>query len=244
MAAKQRAIRGSAPERRRHAVVAGGPTAIAAQAGPRTLAIGPMRLRGELVLGPRPSGLVLIVQCGADGGHGHADRFVAETLQRHRLATLSLDLLTGNAADDEKLCADLALLAGRVGAALSWVVGQRQLAGCRRALFGTGVGGAALLQAAATAPGCVDAVVARGARLELAWSSLSLVRAPTLLITGSDLAQELELHSAALRELQCEKRLEVIPGASPAVPDSGVPDTVAELSAWWLRSHMGHGAVV
>ena len=209
----------------------------------QSLAIGPMRLPGDLWLGPCPTGLVVLVRCsGAGNGNGdvHAHGFVRETFRRHRLATLSLDLLTNDEAADERRRSDVALLARRVGEALQWIAVQPQLTGYRCALFGAGIGGAALLQVAAQAPGSVDAVVARGARLDLAWPSLPAVHAPTLLIAGSEVPQELELHSAALRELHCAKRLEVIPGATRALGHAGVLETVADLSAGWLMAHLGH----
>jgi dienelactone hydrolase len=167
---------------------------------------------------------------------------VAETFQRHWFGTLSLDLLTDDESADEHCRADCALLARRIGDVLQWTAAQPRLAGYRCALFGAGTGGAALLQAAAAAPGRVDAVIARGARLDLAWPSLPAVRAPTLLIAGTEAAHELEQHRAALRQLQCAKRLEVVPGATLVFQDAGVLDTVAELSAWWLTAHLGGGA--
>jgi putative phosphoribosyl transferase len=66
-----------------------------------------------------------------------------------------------------------------------------------------------------------------------------MVQAPTLLIVGGHDAAVLEVNRAALRKLHCEKRLEVIPGASHLFPEPGALESVTAIAAQWLeeRAH-------
>ncbi len=105
------------------------------------------------------------------------------------------------------------------------------------AYFGASTGAAAALVAAARDL-AVRAVVSRGGRPDLAAGSLRDVRAPTLLIVGGADAAVLELNEAALAELRCEKRLEVVPGASHLFEEPGALEEVARLAARWFEIHL------
>ena len=82
------------------------------------------------------------------------------------------------------------------------------------------------------------AVVSRGGRPDLAGRRLRAVRAPTLLIVGGHDAEVLALNAAALRELECEKRLEVVPEATHLFEEPGTLDEVARLAAEWFARHL------
>lgn len=77
---------------------------------------------------------------------------------------------------------DIDLLAERLAAATSWLLGQ---AGSLVSLgyFGASTGAAAALQASVGRPE-VRAIVSRGGRPDLAADCLGSVRAPTLLVVG------------------------------------------------------------
>ncbi len=62
--------------------------------------------------------------------------------------------------------------------------------------------------------GRVKAVVSRGGRPDLAGEALPRVKAPTLPIVGGLDYEVLDLNRRALRLLQCEKRLDVVPGGA------------------------------
>jgi pimeloyl-ACP methyl ester carboxylesterase len=85
----------------------------------------------------------------------------------------------------------------------------------------------------------VAAVVSRGGRPDLAAASLPTVQAPTLLIVGGADREVLALNRRALRELQCQKRLEVVPGATHLFEEPGALDSVAQLAAAWFETHLG-----
>jgi putative phosphoribosyl transferase len=67
------------------------------------------------------------------------------------------------------------------------------------------------------------------------------VSAPTLLIVGGADREVLELNRQALRELRCNKRLEVVPGATHLFEEPGALSSVAELAASWFETHLGRG---
>jgi hypothetical protein len=149
-----------------------------------------------------------------------------------------LDLLTEDEARDPGRRADVDLMATRVCLALRWVADRSALAANPCGMYGGGADAAAMLHAAAAMPTRVRAVVSRGGRLDLAWSSLTRVTAPTLLVTGADVPWEVELHTAALRQLPREKRLEAIPGVDLRDPDDGVDSTVAALTVEWMGLYL------
>ena len=81
------------------------------------------------------------------------------------------------------------------------------------------------------------AVVSRGGRPELVTADLQAVQAPTLLVVGMHDPQVLQLNRHAMRLLRCEKRLEVVPGATHLFEEPGALDTVAHLAGAWFANH-------
>jgi dienelactone hydrolase len=170
------------------------------------------------------------------------NRFVARVLQQARLATLLLDLLT---AEEEQidlrtrqLRFDIDLLARRLVEATEWLAGDVSVGGLPVGYFGASTGAAAALIAAAELPDSTRAVVSRGGRPDLAGAALPKVKAPTLLMVGGDDYEVIELNRKALNELQCEKKLEIIPGATHLFEEPGTLEQVAELARDWFKHYV------
>jgi putative phosphoribosyl transferase len=206
----------------------------------RQVRIGPRALPGDLDLPARARALVLFAHGSGSSRLSSRNRWVAEVLQQHALATLLFDLLEDDEAADRRKVFDIGLLSERVHQALDWTAGQAALAGMSIGLFGASTGAAAALCAAAARPGSVSAVVSRGGRPDLAAQSLAQVRAPTLLIVGGADHEVLALNRQALGPLRCERRLEVVPGATHLFEEPGALGTVAQLAAGWFQTHLGH----
>ena len=204
----------------------------------RQVRIGPRGLRGDLQQPGSARALVLFAHGSGSSRLSRRNRWVAAVLQRHRLSTLLFDLLDADEAADRRKVFDIGLLAERLGQALDWAAGDAALGGLSVGLFGASTGAAAALCAAAARPGRVAAVVSRGGRPDLAGPSLAQVQAPTLLIVGAADAEVLALNRQALRELRCQKRLEVVPGATHLFEEPGALDSVAELAAAWFDTHL------
>jgi putative phosphoribosyl transferase len=106
------------------------------------------------------------------------------------------------------------------------------------AFFGASTGAAGALLAAAELGAGAAAVVSRGGRPDLAGDALPRVTAPTLLIVGGDDVEVLTLNREAEARMRCERRLEVIPGATHLFEEPGALERVADLAADWLAPHL------
>jgi putative phosphoribosyl transferase len=84
----------------------------------------------------------------------------------------------------------------------------------------------------------VGAVVSRGGRPDLAADSLSLVKAPTLLIVGGLDYPVIEMNRQAYSRLRCEKEIEIVPAATHLFEEPGTMDQVAHLAAKWFQTHL------
>lgn len=203
--------------------------------------IGPLGLPGHFDLVAPAEGLVVFVHGSGSSRLSPRNQHVAEVLHQHRLSTLLFDLLTPDEATDRHKVFDIELLASRVGQAIDWARRHPAVGGAGLGLFGASTGGAAALCAAAAWPNRVMAVVSRGGRPDLASADLQAVQAPTLLVVGARDPQVVELNRRAMRLLRCEKRLEVVPGASHLFDEPGALDSAAHLAGALFANHASAG---
>jgi len=87
----------------------------------------------------------------------------------------------------------------------------------------------------------VSAVVSRGGRPDLAGAALPRVQAPTLLIVGGRDEPVIAMNRTAFAQLHCEKRLEIVPGATHLFEEPGTLEEVARLARDWFDRHLGGG---
>lgn len=193
-----------------------------------------------IVGGPGRTGTVIFAHGSGSSRHSNRNQHVASFLQDLGLRTVLLDLLT---PEEERVDLrtrehrfDIALLARRVSGAIDWW--RRDHLEDRIGLFGASTGAAAALVAAADREGEVAAVVSRGGRPDLAGDALGSVRCPTLLIVGGRDPQVIELNESARTLLDCENRLEIVPGASHLFEEPGALDVVADLAGDWFQQHL------
>ncbi len=206
------------------------------------VAAGDAILEGSLVVPPGARGVVLFAHGSGSSRHSPRNRAVARSLQQVGLATLLIDLLTAQEdAIDERtaeLRFDIDLLAKRLIGATDWLEEDLSTQQLPVGYFGASTGAAAALVAAAQREK-VAAVVSRGGRPDLAGPALRKVKAPTLLIVGGDDLPVIELNREAFSELKCEKKLEIVPGATHLFEEPGTLEQVAELARQWFLSHLG-----
>lgn len=203
--------------------------------------IGPHALGGDLVVPKAAHGLVLFVHGSGSSRRSPRNRLVAEVLHARRLGTLLFDLLTEAESEDTAKVFDIALLTNRLLQAMTWVRERRDLHGMRLGLFGASTGAAAALVAAAERPHEVAVIVSRGGRPDLAAPALAQVRAPTLMLVGAMDTQVLALNREAMRQMTCEKRLEVVPRATHLFEEAGAMERVADSAGEWLVQHLARG---
>ncbi len=198
------------------------------------LQAGTAELAGHLTVPAQATGLVLFVHGSGSSRHSPRNRLVAGALNSAGLGTLLFDLLTPAEELDRGNVFDIELLAGR----LLEVTRQLDRPGLGSCYFGASTGAAAALWAAAEPGSEIAAVVSRGGRPDLAGPRLSEVRAPTLLIVGGADELVLDLNARAQRQLRCENRLAVIPGATHLFEEPGALPAAAELARDWFTSHL------
>lgn len=209
----------------------------------RAIEISPSGVAGDLAIPANARGVVVFAHGSGSSRLSSRNRFVAGVLQQAKLITLLLDLLT---AEEEQidlqtrhLRFDIDLLANRLVEATKWLADNSETRGLPVGYFGASTGAAAALIAAAQLPQLIRAVVSRGGRPDLAGTALPKVKSPTLLIVGGDDHPVIELNEQAWNELQCEKKLEVVPGATHLFEEAGTLEQVAGLASGWFENHLG-----
>ncbi len=203
------------------------------------IAAGRRWVKGVLRMPPEPWGVVAFAHGSGSGRFSPRNQFVAQMLQDAGVATLLIDLLEEDEAQDRRRVFDIELLATRLGAASHWLGRDPDTRSLKLGYFGASTGAAAALLAAARWTGPVSAVVSRGGRPDLAGVDLSDVIAPTLLIVGGRDEQVLELNCKALALLRCTKELVIVPGATHLFEEPGALEEVARLAGQWFLRHLG-----
>ena len=194
-------------------------------------------LEGDLLVPAGAPGIVLFAHGSGSSRFSSRNRYVAQVLRDGGLGTLLIDLLTASEeAIDERtryLRFDIDLLARRLVDAAQWL--DTPSVG----LFGASTGGGAALVAAAQLPDRIKAVVSRGGRPDLAGAALARVKAPTLLIVGGHDEPVIELNEEAYDRMTCERKMEIVPGATHLFEEPGTLEQVARLARDWFVKYLG-----
>jgi pimeloyl-ACP methyl ester carboxylesterase len=203
---------------------------------------GTISLEGELILPSTLSGIVLFAHGSGSSRHSPRNQFVAGVIQETGIGTLLFDLLTPEEESvdifSRRLRFDIGLLTQRLKDATEWLINTAAYHSLPVGYFGSSTGAAAALSAAAHFGNLIHAVVSRGGRPDLAEADLQQVTAPTLLIVGGLDDIVIELNKRVLQQLQCEKELSIIPGATHLFEEQGTLESVAEIAANWFKKHL------
>lgn len=193
-------------------------------------------LEGNLLVPAGAPAIVLFAHGSGSSRFSSRNRYVAQVLRDGGLGTLLIDLLTASEeAVDERtrhLRFDIDLLARRLFDAAQWL--DTPAVG----LFGASTGGGAALVAAAQLPGRIKAVVSRGGRPDLAGDALPRVKAPTLLIVGGHDEPVIELNEEAYGRMTCERKMEIVPGATHLFEEPGTLEQAARLARDWFVKYL------
>ncbi|GIW61479.1 MAG: DeoR family transcriptional regulator [Patescibacteria group bacterium] len=195
-------------------------------------------LEGMLVIPSQAKGMVLFAHGSGSSRLSPRNNFVAAVLQRAGIGTLLIDLLT---EDEDKVYEtrfDIDLLTRRLIDIINWLQKQPETKDLTIGIFGASTGAAAALMAAAHLKNNIRALVSRGGRPDLAMEVLEKVVSPTLLIVGGNDYGVIELNERAYKRLQCEKKLEIIPGATHLFEEKGALEKVAKLAAKWFGRYL------
>lgn len=199
-------------------------------------------LPGELAIPHDAKGVVVFSHGSGSGRFSPRNRQVAARLHKEQIGTLLLDLLTP--AEDRVITNrfDITLLAHRLVGVTQWLEQFDPCADCGIGYFGASTGAASALRASTYLPQ-VKCMVSRGGRPDMAVDILHKVQVPTLLIVGSNDEDVLRLNEQSYSILKCEKKIDIIDGASHLFDEPGKMDDVIELSTSWFNKYLKGVAV-
>ncbi|MFD6717136.1 DeoR family transcriptional regulator [Micromonospora sp. TSRI0369] len=199
-------------------------------------------LVGDVSVPGNAGGVVLFAHGSGSSRHSPRNMAVGRALNDRGLATVLVDLLTADEEARDEVTAelrfDIGMLAERLAGIVDWMGADPELGQLPIGLFGASTGAAAALVAAAARPDRVGAVVSRGGRPDLAGSSLTGVRAPTLLLVGGLDEQVIVLNEQARDALGEVAELRIVPGATHLFEEPGTLEQVAEQAGTWFTTHL------
>ncbi|MCE9538090.1 MAG: alpha/beta hydrolase [Bacteroidetes bacterium] len=197
-----------------------------------------VKLQGTLNI-PSGSGSFVIFSHGSGSSRfSIRNRHIAGILNKEKIATLLIDLLTKKEDEVFENRFNINLLMERLVSVTKQVHQFKELKNLPIGYFGASTGAASAIKAAEILNDTIEAVVSRGGRPDLAKSSLPNVKAPTLLIIGSLDVNVIELNKRAYSLLNCEKKIAIIEGATHLFEELGKMDEVAALATDWFKKHL------
>ncbi len=203
---------------------------------------GKATMNGNLEIPSEAKSIVLFAHGSGSSRYSPRNTYVARLLNREKIATLLIDLLTMEEESLDEYTGqfrfNIDLLAERLVDSTNWIMKSSEAPKFTIGYFGASTGAAAALIAAARLSNDVKAIVSRGGRPDLAEDYLPKVKAPTLLIVGGDDQEVLELNKQAFAKLHSEKKIEVVPGATHLFEEPGKLKTVAELAIDWFNRYL------
>lgn len=200
--------------------------------------IGEVTLDGSLFI---PNGARSIVVFSHGSGSSRLsprNNFVATVLNKEKIATLLIDLLTEDEDSRYENHFNMELLANRLVLITEYLLGQHELKNFKIGYFGASTGAASALKAAVKLSNHIGAVVSRGGRPDLAGPLLHFVTAPVLLIVGSDDLSVVNLNEEAYHKLECLKKIEIVKGATHLFEEPGKLEEVARLATKWFKIYL------
>jgi dienelactone hydrolase len=207
-----------------------------------TIPVQEVKLKGELIIPVKATAIIIFSHGSGSSRLSSRNQMVAKYLHQKNFGTLLFDLLTEAEDTNYQNRFDIELLTSRLIDASEWLLQQPVAKDCRFGYFGASTGAASALRAASYLLQIV-AVVSRGGRPDLAIDRLANVNAATLLIVGAMDYDVLRLNRQAYTQLNCEKKLEIVEGATHLFEEPGKMEKVSMLAADWFEKYL-HPVIV
>ena len=183
-------------------------------------------LEGMLELPANARGVVLFAHGSGSSRMSPRNGVLAEKLRKGGVGTLLVDLLLPSEDAVYETRFDIPLLTRRLATVARWIAQSRAAGDLPLGLF-------------AAIDNKIHAIVSRGGRPDLAGAvALAKVFAPTLLIVGAEDRTVVELNRRAFEELRCEKKIELVPGATHLFEEPGTLARAAQLAQAWFERHL------
>ncbi|HCI79338.1 MAG TPA: hypothetical protein DHW02_06585 [Ktedonobacter sp.] len=191
-----------------------------------------------------PHGLVVLthgIEGITDGTHA-STLAIASQLHQASLATLVVDLFsTGEEqldAGTDYFKSNTSIMEQRIIGISEWTQDNAETSNLSLGYFGAGAAGAAVLIAAAERPDVVKAVVAVGARLDLAEDAPRRILAPTMLITAQQDTNAVQQNQQIMESMTQTKRFEQIAGGNTLFSSQESITRIAQLAGEWFAQHL------
>ena len=184
-----------------------------------------------------PVAMVIFAHGSGSSRLSPRNNFVADVLNQNRITTLLADLLT---PEEDKIYENrfnIDLLTDRLIRLTEKALEHFAFDDLPIGFFGASTGAASALDAAAFLGDTIKAVVSRGGRPDLA-KNLKAVKAPTLLIIGSLDTDVINLNKKAFDQLECDRKIEIVNGASHLFEEPGTLNEVANLASSWFDLYL------
>ncbi len=195
--------------------------------------------KDDLIIPEHAIGIVIFAHGSGSGSDSPRNQYVAKILQQASIGTFLFDLLTEEEDANYENRFNIPLLTERLISATQWVQQQKIAKDLPLSYFGASTGAASALFAAAQLGKTIHCVVSRGGRPDLAMDALQKVVSPTLLIVGGNDDVVIELNQKAYAQLQVEKELKIIPGATHLFEEPGTLEQVAIVAKQWFMKYLG-----
>lgn len=205
--------------------------------------VGSITLKGNLNIPSDATSLIIFSHGSGSSRFSTRNNYVAEILNKEKIATLLTDLLTENEDRVFENRFNIDLLTERLISVTSYVRHLPELSHLPIGYFGASTGAASALKASVQLKELIHAVVSRGGRPDMAKSVLPNVKAPTLLIVGSLDGEVIKLNEIAYSLLNCEKKIQIIEGASHLFEEPGKLNEVAHLASDWFQKQLSNAKI-
>ena len=209
-------------------------------------------MEGILVIPDNPIGIVIFAHGSGSSKQSIRNQLVSQKLNENSIGTLLFDLLTQEEQESDRRLESIVslvpggtfnkfnieLLTKRLSMATHWVMDSLKGRDLKLAFFASSTGAAAALTCATKFP--VISIIIRSGRSDLINNDqLSQIVSSCLFIVGGNEKTIIRINKKTIEQLRSavEKELRIIPNASHLFEEEGAMETVANLSAQWLKKH-------
>ena len=209
-------------------------------------------VEGDLVIPDNSIGFVIFAHGSGSSKESTRNKLVSQKFNENNIGTLLFDLLTKEEQESDRRLEDIVsqvpggtfnkfnilLLTNRLSIATRWVMDFLNDTNLKLAFFASSTGAAAALTCATKFP--VISSVIRGGRSDLITKDqLSQIVCSCLFIVGDKEKTLIKINKKTIKQLRnsVEKELIIVPNASHLFEEEGAMETVANLSAQWLKKH-------
>ena len=196
------------------------------------------KLEGDLVIPEGATQLVLFSHGSGSSRHSKRNKYVAEQLQNKNIATYLIDLLS---VQEDVFIANrfnINLLTDRLSEIVEALKLKEETKELNFGIFGASTGAASAIRVAEKYPQFIHAVVSRGGRTDLAIDGARKLKIPTLMIVGELDHDVLFLNQRVFEQMNCVRRLEIIPDAGHLFEEPGTLEEVAFLASNWFEKYL------